>query len=103
MNRIIVIVVILCLAGYMFHTYLETGRISILPVKLTPAEKEMLRLEKKLKTVNRELALMERQAKEIGLSMAQVTIAEKDRLEQQKRELEAQISELRVTLETDSR
>lgn len=95
MNRFFIVLILLIAAGYTFYNYLETGRISVLPVKLTPVEQEILSLEKQLKQVNRELASIERQAKEIGLSMAQVTIAEKDRLEEKKAQLLEKLSQLK--------
>lgn len=95
MGKLLVLFIILCMAGFVIHTYLETGRWSLLPVTLTPQEQELRSLEKELKKVEFELGSYDRQAREIGLAVSQAMVPEKERLLAKKAELELRISDLK--------
>ena len=94
MRTFIIIAVLICVVFLMVKNYVETEKISILPPRLTPQEKEMLLLKKDLRKVNRELAMLDRQAREIGLAATQALVPQRIELEQRKEELEKKIDGL---------
>lgn len=85
----LVAVLLLAVAGWVVYQYVETGRWSILPVKLTPEEKNLRRLESELADVRAKIAAEERTSGLAGVAPSQRLIELYDRREALGREIEA--------------
>lgn len=98
MGKVIILLVIIFLVGLVVHNYMETGKITLIPHKLTPHEQKIRQLELKLKKVEKEIDSLKRQAKMVGLAAPQVTLSEYGGLQQEKEELERKIRELKQNM-----
>jgi len=92
----LIFLVVLALGVWMGINYVNTGKISVLPVELTEEEQELRDLEAELKSIDKQIGQESRASGMTGMD----TTAAVSRLMEKKKKVEKRIEELRRKLST---